>query len=128
MHYAGKCITGSIKKVSNRLKYLGRTPGKTSKTGEKVIEAMKKEGKIRTKKGVQQFKASDGKWYDMKYADMSHKKDAVTWWNKTGRKYGAKSEKVRKWMLDSKNYYLDHRSINRSAGAKLGQVYLPPKI
>ncbi|WP_228462892.1 GH-E family nuclease [Chryseobacterium caseinilyticum] len=117
-----------VKKVSNRLKYLGRTPGKTSKTGEKVIEAMKKEGKIRTKKGVQQFKASDGKWYDMKYADMSHKKDAVTWWNKTGRKYGAKSEKVRKWMLDSKNYDLDHRSINRSAGAKLGQVHLPPKI
>lgn len=62
----------------------------------------------------------------MKYADMSHKKDAVTWWNKTGRKYGSKSKEVREWMLNSKNYYLDHRSINRSAGAKLGEKYKIP--
>lgn len=57
---------------------------------------------------------------------MSHKTDAVSWWNETGRQYGAKSPEVRKWMLDSDNYYLDHYSINRSAGAKLGETYLPP--
>lgn len=30
-------------------------------------------------------------------------------------------------MLDSNNYTLDHYSINRSAGAKLNDRYLPPK-
>ncbi|WP_240522269.1 HNH/ENDO VII family nuclease [Bacillus thuringiensis] len=39
---------------------------------------------------------------------------------------GAKSKEVRKWMLDSVNYELDHFSLNRSAGAKLGERYLPP--
>ncbi|WP_354335514.1 MULTISPECIES: GH-E family nuclease [unclassified Undibacterium] len=57
---------------------------------------------------------------------MSHKTDAVTWWNETGRQFGAKSSEVRAWMLDSKNYVLDHLSINRSLGAKLGETYLPP--
>ncbi|GFZ34460.1 hypothetical protein CSC2_49860 [Clostridium zeae] len=57
---------------------------------------------------------------------MSHKTDAVTWWNEVGKNYGAKSPEVRKWMLDSNNYYLDHYSINRSQGAKLKQNYLPP--
>lgn len=55
---------------------------------------------------------------------MSHTTDAVTWWNQTGRYQGERSEEVRKWMLDSNNYVLDHNSINRSAGAKLRQVYL----
>lgn len=55
---------------------------------------------------------------------MSHTTDAVTWWNQTGRHQGERSEEVRKWMLDSNNYVLDHNSINRSAGAKLRQVYL----
>jgi hypothetical protein len=80
----------------------------------------------RIKKGVKQFKASDGKWYDLSKADMAHKMDAVKWWNKKGYKYGAKSEKVRKWMLDSRNYRLDHYSLNRSAGAKLGETYRLP--
>lgn len=57
---------------------------------------------------------------------MAHKTDAVSWWNKTGHKHGAKSKEVRKWMLDSKNYELDHFSINRSQGAKLGETYKPP--
>ena len=57
---------------------------------------------------------------------MSHKIDAVKWWNSTGRQYGARSAEVRKWMKDSRNYYLEHYSINRSQGAKLGIKYLPP--
>jgi len=75
------------------------------------------------------FKGSDGNWYELKYADMSHKTDAVTWWNSTGRSFGAKSPEVRSWMLDPENYVLDYFSINRSAGATLGNsgvVYLPP--
>lgn len=53
--------------------------------------------------------------------------DAVKWWNTKGRQYGTKSKEVRKWMLDPDNYTLDHYAINRSAGAKLNDRYLPPK-
>jgi hypothetical protein len=58
---------------------------------------------------------------------MAHKIDAVSWWNSTGRNYGAKSKEVRTWMLDSDNYYLEHFSINRSQGAKLKETYLDPR-
>lgn len=44
----------------------------------------------------------------------------------TGRYYGAKSPAVREWMLDSNNYVLDHDSLNRFAGTKLNENYLPP--
>ena len=39
---------------------------------------------------------------------MAHKVDAVSWWNSVGRKYGAKSKEVRKFMLNPDNYYLEH--------------------
>ncbi|MCC2506186.1 HNH/ENDO VII family nuclease [Bacillus cereus] len=58
-------------------------------------------------------------------SDMAHLTDAVSWWNSI-RHYGAKSKEVRKWMLDSVNYELDHFSLNRLAGAKLSERYLPP--
>jgi RHS repeat-associated protein len=116
-----------IKRVNLRTKYLGRTPGKISATGKKVIDRMKAEGKIRTNMGKEEFQASDGNWYPLSEADMAHKIDAVSWWNSTGRNYGAKSKEVRTWMLDSDNYYLEHFSINRSQGAKLKETYLDPK-
>ncbi|MBD8035083.1 GH-E family nuclease [Solibacillus merdavium] len=109
---------------------MGSTPGKSSKTGKEVIERMKKENppKIRTtRKGEIEFMAINGKWYSLVNADMAHKTDAVSWWNSTGRYYGAKSPEVREWMLNSNNYKLDHYSLNRSAGAKLKETYLPPK-
>ncbi len=115
---------------SLRERYLGKNPGKRSRTGREVIERMRKEGKIRDNDadGTTEFKASNGKWYDISKADMAHKTDAVTWWNRTGRQYGAKAREVRRWMLDSNNYYLELNSINRSQGAILGktQRYLPP--
>nr|WP_249178797.1 GH-E family nuclease [Burkholderia vietnamiensis] len=111
---------------SLREKYLGRTPGKNSRTGKEVQARMRKEGTLRDGPDGPEFKASDGEWYPLKDADMAHKTDAVTWWNETGRGYGAKSQEVRDWMLDSKNYTLDHYSINRSLGAKIGETYLPP--
>jgi hypothetical protein len=116
------------KPKSLREQYLGRTPGKNSRTGLEVQERMRAEGTLRENldTGRAEFQASDGKWYDIKYADMSHKTDAVTWWNQTGRQFGAKAPEVREWMLDSDNYVLDHMSINRSLGAKLGETYSPP--
>jgi methylmalonyl-CoA mutase cobalamin-binding subunit len=112
--------------LSNRLSYMGRTPGKTSRTGREVIERMTAEGKIKIVRGETLFKASNGRWYNIKYADMAHKTDAVTWWNSTGRYYGAKASEVRNWMLNSKNYYLEYFSINRSQGASLNITYMPP--
>ena len=111
---------------SLREEYLGRTPGKDSRTGKEVQEQMRKEGTLRDGPDGPEFKASNGRWYPLKDADMAHQTDAVKWWNETGRQYGAKSQEVRDWMLDSKNYTLDHYSINRSAGAKLPDRYLPP--
>ncbi|EOG5637488.1 GH-E family nuclease [Pseudomonas aeruginosa] len=123
---AGAKVLEKAKKLRER--YLGRTPGKNSRTGREVQERMRAEGKLKTDPitGETKFQASDGSWHDLSKADMAHKTDAVSWWNKTGRKFGAKSPEVRKWMLDSKNYTLDHYSLNRSAGAKLGERYLPP--
>ncbi|MEC1180060.1 pre-toxin TG domain-containing protein [Metasolibacillus meyeri] len=114
---------------TSRLEYMGSTPGKNSKTGKEVIERMENEipPKIRkTRDGETEFMASDNKWYPIEEADMAHLTDAVSWWNSTGRYYGAKSPEVREWMLDSNNYVLDHYSLNRSAGAKLNETYLPP--
>lgn len=117
-----------IKARSLRELFLGKTPGKTSKTGRDVIARMEKDGQIRTDPltGEKQFKASNQKWYNIDEADMAHTKDAVTYWNKEGRYYGARSPEVRAFMTDSKNYVLDHYSLNRSAGAKLPENYLNP--
>ena len=58
--------------------------------------------------------------------DMAHRTDAVTWWNEVGKYFGPKSPQVREFMLNPDNYVLQHRSINRSEGASLGQTYDPP--
>lgn len=107
---------------------MGNTPSKSSATGKTVIERMTSEGKIRTNNGMQEFMDSQGNWHPLSEADMAHKIDAVSWWNGTGRYYGAKSSVVRKFMLDPNNYYLEHYSINRSQGALLRQRYLPPAL
>jgi hypothetical protein len=117
------------KPKSKRLQYMGKTPGKGSKTGQAVIERMQKETppRIRLVDGGQQFKASNGKWHPIEEADMCHKPtDAVKYWNEAGRKFGPRSPEVRKFMLDSKNYELDHFSLNRSQGARIGIGYLHP--
>lgn len=115
-----------VRKKSLREQYVGKTPGKKSKTGREVILKMKSDGKIKDTARGQVFLASNEKWYPISEADMSHTKDAVTWWNNEGRKYGPKHKKVREFMLDSNNYELDHYSLNRSEGAKLGETYKPP--
>ena len=111
---------------SLRKQYMGKTPSKNSKTGREVIERMRKEGKIRTMGGKTQFKDSKGVWRPLSDADMAHKIDAVSWWNSTGRQYGARSPEVREFMKNADNYYLEYYSINRSQGAKLSEIYLPP--
>lgn len=121
--------TAKPRKKSLRERFLGRTPGKKSKTGRAVQDRMRKEGKLReNRRGDTEFKASNDKWYPLKDADMAHKTDAVSWWNRTGRNFGAKSPEVRRWMRDPDNYTLDHFSLNRSAGAKLKETYLPPLL
>ncbi|MCC2596530.1 DUF4150 domain-containing protein [Pusillimonas sp. MFBS29] len=119
--------TAPAKPKSLRNQYMGRTPGKNSRTGKEVQQRMRDDKTLRNKpNGDVEFKASNDKWYPLKDADMAHKTDAVSWWNSTGRFTGPKSRTVRDWMLKSDNYVLDHFSLNRSAGAKLTETYLPP--
>ncbi|ATV32870.1 MafB-like protein [Prevotella intermedia] len=130
-HNAKKCLSGGVRKLSNRLKCMGRTPGKNSKTGREVFERMleEKPPMAKIKDGRKFFRSKkDGKWYDINKADMSHKRDAVDWWNNVANKkgYKPKGKEVREWMKDPDNYYLEHRSYNRSAGAKLRQTYDNP--
>ncbi|AUP76204.1 hypothetical protein CWS02_01545 [Enterobacter sp. EA-1] len=67
---------------SCRLQYMGRTPGKNSRTGRAVIQRMLEEGRIIGSGNNMRFKSStDGKWYSVKMTDMAHLKDAVTYWN-----------------------------------------------
>jgi RHS repeat-associated protein len=114
--------------ASLRETYLGRTPGKGSRTGLEVQERMRAEGTLRDNlvTGKTEYQASDKNWYELPTADMAHRVDAVKYWNTVGRFLGAKAPAVRDWMLDSANYVLNHYSLNRSAGAKLGERYLPP--
>lgn len=106
---------------------MGSTPSKKSKTGREVIERMKKQNRIRgTGANMEFLSSTDGTWYSIEDADMAHLTDAVTWWNKRGRFTGAKSKQVRRFMLSSCNYELEYYKHNRSQGAKLKEVYLPP--
>lgn len=116
------------KAVSLREQYMGRTPGKNSRTGKQVQERLRAEGKIKEDDftGETIFQDSEGQWHPLRDADMSHRVDAVKWWNEEGKLYGPKSQQVRDWMLDPDNYTLDHYSLNRSAGARLGLTYDPP--
>jgi len=123
-----------VRAVANRLLYMGRTPSKYSRTGRDVVERMREEGFIlgegellRGNPNNLMLVNADGSTVRIgSNVDMAHRIDAVTWWNETGRFFGAKSPEVRTFMLDPNNYVLQLGSINRSAGAKLNQVYLPP--
>ncbi|MDO5679528.1 MAG: RHS repeat-associated core domain-containing protein [Pelistega sp.] len=107
-----------------RSRTVGRTPGKNSRTGKDVIARMRAEGKIiGNGKQMRFYSTRDNKWHRMEYADMSHKTAAVHYWNSRGKYFGAKSKEVRSWMKDPDNYYLEHRSYNRSDGAKLKTTY-----
>jgi HNH/ENDO VII superfamily nuclease with conserved GHE residues len=119
---------------SDRLRYAGRTPGKYSRTGQEVLARMRGEGLIQGEGPLSpgnpnnlKVKGPDGAWHVINHTvDMAHMTDVVSWWNEIGRFFGAKALEVRVFMLDSKNYRLEPQSFNRSAGAKLGQTYLPP--
>lgn len=85
--------------------------------------------------GCRFFDANENDWFPISEADMGHSRlDAVDFWNhgdkkkkiQPGRELGPKHPEVRKWMLDSDNYELQHFSHNRSKGASSGKSYLDP--
>ena len=134
---AGEDDTGGEDSDGNRrMQYVGPTPSKHSRTGREVIERMRKEGRIqgegpllRQNPNNLRVLGSNGNWHLIdENIDMAHIVDAVSWWNQTGRHFGAKAPEVRNFMLDSNNYKLEPRGLNRSAGAKLGRIqkYLLP--
>ena len=119
---------------SARLRYMGATPDKFSRTGTEVVERMRGDGLIvgngpllRGNPNDLHLVTDNGLMRIDSTIDMAHQTDAVSWWNSTGRFYGAKAPEVRQFMLDSNNYILQPRSINRSESALLRQTYLPPE-
>ena len=118
---------------SLRLKYMGGTPDKFSRTGADVVDRMRSQGLIvgdgpllRSNPNNLQL-VSDGQLIRIDHTiDMAHQIDAVSWWNQSGRFFGAKSPEVRAFMLNSDNYILQPSSINRAAGARIGETYQPP--
>lgn len=119
-----------------REQYMGPTPGKRSKSGEAVIREMRNDKRIRGKSPNEEVyvEGPDGKkdWYSISETDMGHHPvDAVHWWNTEGFTHGAQSPKARAWMKDPKNYELQHKVVNRKAGADLsasGVRYRAPKV
>ena len=80
-------LTFGVVIPSLREQYMGRTPGKNSSTGQKVIDRMKSEGLVRyTEDSIEVYHPDTG-WVDITMTDMGHKVDAVKWWNETGRFY-----------------------------------------
>lgn len=125
---SGKNGVRSTGKLSRRLKTVGRTPGKKSKTGREVRERMREEGKLRTnRKGKDEFfDERTQKWHpvDTKDTHMGHHPvDAVDYWNSTGKHHGPKSPEVRKWMLDSDNYRFEYGPANNAAGGATRSRY-----
>jgi hypothetical protein len=106
-----------------RERYLGATPGKASATGKKVVAKYV----TKTEKGVVLVEWKPGKWHPLDDCDMSHDPtDAVEYWNSVRGTTTPKSDLVRAWMLDHRNYILEPSALNRSRGAREGGRYLPP--
>lgn len=114
---------------------MGRTPDKYSRTGREVLDRMRIEGNIRGDGSLVrgnpnnlEVMAPNGEWLLIdRTIDMAHTTDAVSWWNDVGRFYGPKAPEVREFMLNPNNYRFEPQSVNRSAGARLGETYLPPQ-
>lgn len=126
----GKNGARVTRKLSARLEYLGKTPGKYSRTGREVRERMREKGLIRTnRRGQDEFLDENNVWrpVDSPQTHMGHNPtDAVDYWNSEGRFYGAKSPEVRDWMLDSKNYRFEWGPSNSARGGQTTSRYLPP--
>lgn len=122
--------TRRVRNTSLRLRYLGKTPGKGSATGRKVIARMKAEGKIVGEPPMLKWRdpvTGERDLIELSKCDMGHHpEDAVDWWNRKGYMYGAKSPEARAFMLDPDNYELQPSSWNRSQGAMSGKSYVAP--
>lgn len=106
---------------------VGRTPPKDSSVGREVMDRMRQQGKIRGNPPHEEvFHQPTQEWYPLAECDMGHTTDAVRWWNKEGKYYGEKSDMVRDWMNDAKNYELEPSRINRSRGGQVDEHYLSP--
>ncbi|HZV69029.1 MAG TPA: FG-GAP-like repeat-containing protein [Saprospiraceae bacterium] len=135
-------VHNPCKTPSKRLRALGKTPGKNTKTGRTVFQRMELKGIARIKGGKKQVKVrmklgGPRVWQPLdRNIHMGHILDAVSVWNSGDSKYfggkplykfGAKSKEARTFMLDPHNYELEYGPLNSSNGAKLGQTYVQPK-
>lgn len=130
------------RRTSRREEFMGGTPDKYSKTGREVLERMRAAGMIvgdgpllRGNPNNLQLRVpildADGNPTGQhrlvpidENIDMGHIEAAVAFWNREGRRHGARSKVVRDFMLMSSNYEFQHKSINRSEGARMVERYL----
>jgi RHS repeat-associated protein len=126
-------VKGAAKKKpkSDRLVYMGKTPGKRSATGKRVIERMIMDGFITGTGKAMRVDVAVGPSGTIKAVPidrnvhMGHRIDAVRFWNGVGKYFGRKHPVVRSFMLDSDVYELEHGPTNSSNGASLGITYDP---
>ena len=124
---AGGSAPKSRQRNGKRREYMGQNPNKSSTTYRDVVDRMRQEGKIVGEGENAKVLTSSGEWIPLKDADLSHTQDAVKYWNEVGRFTGAKSPEVRDFMTNPNNYFLDKSGLNRSAGGKIKEGYLPPE-
>lgn len=111
---------------TNREKYVGSNVSR-----DKLLAQYKAEGthyrEVGKKDEIQYPKQKGGKWHLVEECDASHEPiDAVTYWNRYGRRYGALSPQVRAWMTNPKNYVFEPLSSNRARGSRDKEGYKPP--
>ncbi|OYO23939.1 hypothetical protein CGZ93_05355 [Enemella dayhoffiae] len=126
--------TSKLAKASKlRNKFLGKTPGKLSDTGQRVFKRMADEGKILDKYGRPinpadypngitksdlnklHVRDSTGKPRPLSKCDMGHNpKDAVDYWTETGHR--RTPQQNTDWMNDPKNYEFEYGPDNWAKG------------
>jgi hypothetical protein len=126
---------------------LGATPGKWAKSKPGQPRRLSRNGRMAWARAESQGRARmdlDGKrwvyvqttrrgnwqWKELdEQIHMGHIEDAVTWWNKTGYKYGVPngrpSFQARRFMR-SDNYEFEWGPLNSGNGARLGERYRRP--
>lgn len=128
---ARKAAGKRARKESKRDLFLGKTPGKGSDVGAKV----KARSEIKGPAGRQRVKTSGNPevWTPLEDCDMGHKTSAVDFWNQgsppdyptPGKDAGPRSDYVRDFMNDDRNYELQPKGPNRSAGPAMDGYHDP---
>jgi hypothetical protein len=111
--------------------FMGSNPDRNGGIGQQVRKYMGENyRKINEKEEIKNYLPDhDNKWYPIEENDLSHHPiSAVQFWNEEGYQYGPKSNEVRAFMNNAKNYIFEYYKDNRSRGSKEKQQFGEYKI